>query len=158
MRHTALWMTVALIGCNSNIWEIAVTGHVFEEAADGTLAAATSDQVELCWDITTQVEVATAQRAEALTGCEAHATSRDGVINTVLYGMGGRFVEDLYIDLSRGDETVVGSIVSRHVFDVSCESTYTYEDADGYEYISSDPCQQDLYESIGYHFVFRAAE
>ena len=144
---------VLLSGCYGNVWEIAINGHVFDETADGALVPAAGEQVELCWDITTHVEP-TERRSEALQGCEPLATSAGGSIDTVIYGIGGAYIEDMDVFLYRQDMRIRGSIVSRHVYGVSCPSSYVYAGEEVYLAAYEDDCADDLYETIGYHFIF----
>ena len=151
----ALLATSLLSGCYSNTWEIAITGHVFEDAGDGVLIPMDGERVSMCWDIATHVEV-TERRSEALTGCQTAALSSEGVFDTALYGIGGAFVESMAVDLTLGEHTVPGDLISRYVFEINCESTYTYADEDSYVMVTEDPCHNDLYESVSYNFIFPA--
>ena len=150
--RTALPLLLALSGCYGNTWEIAITGHVFDEDVGG-LVAAPGERVTLCWSIATHVEP-TERRAEALIGCETMVTSASGSFDTALYGVGGAYIEDLYVELWRGEERALGSVAARHSFMVTCPSTYTYADDDGAFIYYEDECADDLYEAISYEFIF----
>lgn len=151
----ALTAASLLSGCYSNTWEIAITGHVFEDAGGGVLLPMGGERVSMCWNIATHVDV-TDRRAEALTGCQTAALSSEGVFDTALYGIGGAFVESMAVDLAIGEQIVPGDLISRYVFEVNCESTYTYADEDSYVVVTEDPCQNDLYEAVSYNFIFPA--
>ena len=148
----SLGAMLALSGCYSNTWEIAITGHVFDEVGGGLLAAPDTP-VTLCWSIDTHVEP-TERRQEALCGCETLVTNAGGSFETALYGIGGAYIEDLTVELWRGDEQAMGSVVSRHVFDVTCPSTYAYTSDDLAVVYYEDECSDDLFEALSYQFIF----
>ena len=149
---TRLGALLMLTGCYSNTWEIAITGHVYDVIDEGLLAAGTDD-VDLCWSIDTHVEP-TDRRKEALCGCETLLTTPSGSFETVLYGIGGAYVEDLTVELWRDGEVARGSVISQHTFNVSCPSTYAYTDDSMTVYYTEDECADDLLEAISYQFIF----
>ncbi|MFT4975881.1 MAG: hypothetical protein ACI8S6_001774 [Myxococcota bacterium] len=153
MKHLLTMGLLLCTGCYGNIWEIAITGHVFDETETGRLQPAVGDQVDLCWDINTHVEV-TDRRAPALSGCERLAVSAGGVIDTELYGIGGAYIESMSIYLYRGEEVILGSLVDEHIYSVSCGSSYVYADDDVFVAGYDDPCRDDLYASLDFHFIF----